>query len=157
VSHASDEVLMREAITLARKAAAAGEVPVGCVVELGGKVIGQGENRTIRDSDPTAHAEIIALREAAGAFGDYRLEGAKLVCTVEPCLMCLGAILHARIAEVVYGVAEPKFGALESRFQLGGHERLRKTTFRGGVLAEEIAPLMSAFFATLRGGEANSQ
>jgi len=144
---------MREAIVLAHHAAAAREVPVGCVVELGGEIIGRGENRTIRDRDPAAHAEIIALRQAAGALGDYRLETARLVCTVEPCLMCLGAILHARVAEVVYGVSEPKFGALESRFALKDHERLRKTVVRGGVLADEIAPMLSAFFDALRGSE----
>ena len=148
---------MREALALARKAAVTGEVPVGCVVELSGDIIGRGENRTIRDRDPSAHAEINALREAASAFGDYRLENARLVCTAEPCLMCLGAILHARVAEVVYGVAEPKFGALESRFALKDHERLRKMSFRSGVLAEEILPLMSAFFASLRSGKRGSQ
>ncbi len=143
---------MDEAIALAREAAAAGEVPVGCVVELDGKTIGRGQNRTRRDSDPTAHAEMVALREAAAYRGDARLEGARLFVTVEPCLMCLGAILLARISEVYYGNVELKFGAVTSRFSLGGHERLRKVTFRRGLRQEECRVLLSDFFADLRKG-----
>ena len=141
---------MREAIALAREAATAGEVPIGCVVELGGRVIGRGANRTLRDRDPTAHAEILALREAGAAAGDFRLEGARLAVTVEPCLMCVGAILIARISEVHFGIPEPKFGAVDSRFALREHPRLRHTCFLGGYCADEIAEMMRGFFASIR-------
>ncbi len=145
-----EEKLMDEALALAREAAAAGEVPVGCVIELNGEVIGRGANCTVRNSDPTAHAEMVALREAATKFGDHRLEGARLFVTVEPCLMCLGAILLARIAEVYYGTDEPKFGAVTSRFALAEHERFRKVGFHGGLLANEAKELMAEFFERLR-------
>jgi len=141
---------MREAIALAREAAAAGEVPIGCVVELDGAITGRGANRTLRDSDPTAHAEILALREAGAAAGDFRLEGARLAVTVEPCLMCVGAILIARISEVYFGIPEPKFGAVDSRFALREHPRLRHTRFLGGYFSDEIAEMMRDFFANLR-------
>lgn len=146
----SPEEMMREAIALARDAATAGEVPIGCVVELDGKLIGRGANRTLRDHDATAHAEILALREAGAAFGDFRLEGARLAVTVEPCLMCVGAILIARVAEVYFGIPEPKFGAVDSRFVLRGHPRLRRTRFIGGYFSEEIAAMMREFFEHLR-------
>jgi len=146
----SDAEFMREALALAREAAAAGEVPVGCVIELDGEVVARGTNRTLRDADPTAHAEMVALRAAAQHCGDFRLEGARLFVTVEPCLMCLGAILLARIAAVHYGCAEPKSGAVTSRFQLAGHERLRKLAVHRGLLEEECCSLLSEFFADLR-------
>jgi len=150
-----EEELMGKAIALAREAAAAGEVPVGCVIELNGEVIVRGANRTVRDSDPTAHAEMVALREAATKFGDHRLEGARLFVTVEPCLMCLGAILLARITDVYYGADEPKFGAVTSRFALAKHERFRKVRFHGGLMADEAKELLADFFERLRaeGGE----
>jgi len=151
---ARDQELMTQAIELAREAAAAGEVPVGCVIELDGEVIGRGANSTVRDSDPTAHAEMIALREAAAKFGDHRLEGARLFVTIEPCLMCLGAILLARITDVYYGADEPKFGAVSSRFTLAEHERLHKVIFHGGLMADEAKELLAEFFERLRAGDA---
>ncbi len=141
---------MGRALELARQALVAEEVPVGAVVVLGGEVVGEGENRTRRDSDPTAHAEVVALREAARHQGDFRLEGATLYVTVEPCLMCLGAILIARISRLVYGCPEPKFGALRSRFKLAGHERFRRLAMVGGVGEEESRSLLRAFFEGLR-------
>jgi tRNA(adenine34) deaminase len=141
---------MGEALSLAREAAAAGEVPVGCIIELDGEIIGRGANRTLRDSDPTAHAEMVALRAASAKFGDHRLEGARLFVTVEPCLMCLGAIMLARITDVYYGADEPKFGAVSSRFALAKHERFRKVSFHGGLLADEAKELMAEFFERLR-------
>jgi tRNA(adenine34) deaminase len=151
---AREEELMMQTIELAREAAAAGEVPVGCVIELDGEVVGRGANRTVRDSDPTAHAEMVALREAAAKFGDHRLEGARLFVTVEPCLMCLGAIMLARISDVYYGADEPKFGAVSSRFSLAQHERLRKVSFHGGIIADEAKELLAKFFERLRAGDA---
>jgi tRNA(adenine34) deaminase len=142
--------LMGEALDIAREAGEAGEVPVGCVVEMGGHVIGRGANCTVREKDPTAHAEIVALRRAAAHAGDFRLEGARLFVTVEPCLMCLGAIMLARISAVFFGAPEPKFGAVSSRFALGEHDRLRKIAFQGGLRAAEAQELMSRFFQGLR-------
>ena len=105
---------MRQALTLADAAGASGEVPVGAVVVADGRIVGRGANRPIASHDPTAHAEIVALRDAAAATSNYRLSGATLYVTIEPCLMCVGAIVHARIGTVVYGAPEPKAGALES-------------------------------------------
>jgi tRNA(adenine34) deaminase len=155
VTRRNPKELMDEALALAREASAAGEVPVGCIIELDGEIIGRGANRTVRDSDPTAHAEMVALRAAAAKFGDHRLEGARLFVTVEPCLMCLGAILLAHISEVYYGADEPKFGAVSSRFALAKHERFRKVSFHGGLMANEAKELMAEFFERLRaeGGE----
>lgn len=141
---------MGQALDIAREAGEAGEVPVGCVIELDGHVIGRGANRTRQDKDPTAHAEILALRQAAAHTGDFRLENARLFVTLEPCLMCLGAILIARISWVYFGAPEPKFGALKSRFPLMKHERFRKITFRGGLRMDEACELVSKFFADLR-------
>ncbi|MGD9902628.1 MAG: tRNA adenosine(34) deaminase TadA [Vicinamibacterales bacterium] len=145
------DALMREALTLAHAAAAAGEVPVGAVVALGGTVVGRGHNQPIAAHDPTAHAEIVALRDAARAVGNYRLTGATLVVTVEPCLMCVGAMVHARIGTVVYGAAEPKGGALGST--IAAHE-LPSLNHRleavGGVLEPECREVMQAFFRARR-------
>lgn len=146
------EALMREALALAHTAAAAGEVPVGAVVAVDGVVVGRGHNQPIAAHDPTAHAEIVALREAARAVGNYRLTGASLVVTVEPCLMCVGAMVHARVATVVYGAPEPKAGALGST--IAAHElpslnhRLQAV---GGVLEAECREVMQAFFRARRG------
>ncbi len=112
------ELLMRRALELAREAARAGEVPVGAVVEIDGRIAGEGWNQPIGTSDPTAHAEIVAIRAAARAIGNYRLTGATLCVTVEPCAMCVGAIVHARIGTLVYGAAEPKTGAVRSTMKL---------------------------------------
>src|SRR5947208_2771809 len=110
----SDESFMREALALAGDAAAAGEVPVGAVVVKDGRVVGRGYNRPISSADPTAHAEIVAMREAAAALGNYRLTGCELYVTLEPCVMCVGAMAHARISRVVYGASDPKTGACGS-------------------------------------------
>ena len=142
---------MREALDLADRAAAAGEVPVGAVVVKGGEVIGRGHNHPIAAHDPTAHAEVVALREAAAALGNYRLTGATLYVTVEPCLMCVGAMVHARIGLVVFGVPEPKAGALQSMTRAhelpGLNHRLDAL---GGVLADESRALLQAFFQSRR-------
>ena len=143
---------MREALDLADTAAARGEVPVGClVVSSGGDVLGRGFNLRETDADPTAHAEIIAMREAARSLSSWRLEGATLYVTLEPCVMCAGAIVNARIARVVYGADDAKAGALATLFTIGEDTRLnhRFPTTRG-VLAEECAARLKAFFAALR-------
>ena len=141
---------MRLAINEAQFAGQAGEVPIGAIVVLDGIVIGKGTNRTRRDGVVHAHAEITALAEAERNTGDFRLDGAILYVTVEPCLMCLGAIYQARIARVVYGAEEPKFGALCSRFDLAEHPTLRRLQFEGGLMAEETAALLGDFFKNLR-------
>jgi tRNA(adenine34) deaminase len=130
---------MRRALELARKAAEDGEVPVGALVVLDGKVAGEGWNRPISASDPTAHAEIQALRAAAASMKNYRLTGATLYVTLEPCAMCLGAMFHARIARAVYGATDPKKLVLKNEVQV-----------EGGVLAQECGALLSAFFASRR-------
>jgi len=135
----NDEVFMRRALELARRAAQEGEVPVGAVVVLDGKVIGEGWNRPIAACDPTAHAEVQALRAAATAARNYRLTGSTLYVTLEPCDMCLGAMFHARVARTVYGAADPKKQVLRSQ-----------VTVEGGVLAEDCGTLLSAFFAAKR-------
>ncbi len=136
---ADDESFMRQALELAKRAAAEGEVPVGAVVVHEGRVIGEGWNRPIASSDPTAHAEIQAMRAAAQALKNYRLAGATLYVTLEPCEMCLGAMFHARIARAVFGAADPKKKILKSQ-----------TVVEGGVLAEQCGGLLSGFFAARR-------
>ena len=135
----SDEHFMRRALELARQAQAENEVPVGAVVVLDGKIVGEGWNRPISANDPTAHAEIQALRAAAGAMKNYRLPGATLYVTLEPCEMCLGAMFHARIARTVFGATDPKKKVLKSQ-----------TVVEGGVLADECGSLLSGFFAARR-------
>ena len=135
----NDEVFMRRALELARRATQEGEVPVGAVVVLDGEVIGEGWNRPIAAFDPTAHAEVQALRAAATAERNYRLTGATLYVTLEPCDMCLGAMFHARVARVVFGATDPKKLVLKSQVEV-----------QGGVLAEECGALLSAFFAAKR-------
>jgi tRNA(adenine34) deaminase len=147
-----DAAWMALALEQARLAGAQGEVPVGAVVVVAGELVGAGANRTRRDGVIHAHAELVALAQAEQHFGDYRLDGAELFVTVEPCLMCLGAIHQARVMRVVYGTAEPKFGAL-SRFGLGSHFALRRLTITGGVMAEQAAALLGDFFAGLREGK----
>jgi tRNA(adenine34) deaminase len=136
---ATDESFMQRALELARRAAAEGEVPVGCVVVHEGQVIGEGWNRPIACADPTAHAEIQAMRAAAQALNNYRLTGATLYVTLEPCEMCLGAMFHARIARAVYGAADPKKKVLKPQ-----------TVVQGGLLAEESGALLTRFFADRR-------
>jgi tRNA(adenine34) deaminase len=143
---------MGEAIALAREAGARGEVPVGAVVVRDGAVIGRGGNAPIAASDPTAHAEIAAMRDAGRALGNYRLPGASLYVTIEPCAMCAGAILHARIARVVFGARDPKTGACGSVVDLFAEPRLNHhATVVEGVRADECGALLSAFFAARRG------
>ena len=143
---------MREALALAGEAAGAGEVPVGAVVVKDGRVIGRGYNRPISSADPTAHAEIVALREAAKAEGNYRLTGCELYVTLEPCAMCVGAMVHARIARVVFGARDPKTGACGSIVDLPaiGHWN-HHGVFTGGLLEDECGALLRAFFAARRG------
>jgi tRNA(adenine34) deaminase len=142
---------MRAALEQARLAAAAGEVPVGAVVVLNGAVVGAGHNRPISSQDPTAHAEIVAMRAAAQALGNYRLTGATLYVTVEPCLMCVGAMVHARIAELVFGTPEPKAGAIESTQRAHEHPALNhRLTVVSGVLAGECGDIMRQFFEKVR-------
>ena len=143
---------MRFALEEARRAAEAGEVPVGAVVVLDGQVIGAGHNQPISSHDPTAHAEIVAMRAAARAIGNYRLTGASLYVTVEPCLMCVGAMVHARIGELVFGATEPKAGAIESTQRAHEHAALNhRFTVVSGVLAAECRDVMQQFFQQRRG------
>ena len=146
-----DEYFMREALSLARSAECLGEVPVGAVVVRDGIIIGRGFNSPIGESDPTAHAEMAALRDAARNVGNYRLPGCELFVTLEPCAMCAGAILHARIARVVYGARDPKTGVHGSVVDLFAIERLNHhTVVSGGVLAQECSRLLSDFFSGRR-------
>ena len=144
---------MRLALAEARKAEAAGEVPIGAIVVLDGLVIGAGFNQPISASDPTAHAEIVAMRAAAARLGNYRLTGSTLHVTVEPCLMCVGAMVHARVGTVVYGAAEPKAGAITSMTRAhelpGLNHRLQ---VQSCVLEEECREIMQVFFRSRRGG-----
>jgi tRNA(adenine34) deaminase len=143
---------MREAIALARAAEAAGEVPVGAVVELGGEIVGRGANSPIRLKDPTAHSEILALRDAAARLGNYRLENATLYCTLEPCVMCAGALVAARIQRVVFGARDLRFGGIRSKFQLADSDLLNhKVEIVEGVLAVECVELLRSFFEARRG------
>jgi len=140
------------ALEEARGASAEGEVPVGAVVVLDGRVIGRGHNRPIATMDPTAHAEILALRQAARAVENYRLAGATLYVTVEPCPMCCGAALHARVARVVFGAPDPKAGAARSLYRLLEDPRMNhEVAVTGGVRSEECAALLREFFRARRG------
>ena len=147
----NDDFFMREAISLARSAECLGEVPVGAVVVRHGEIVGRGFNSPIGESDPTAHAEIAALRDASRRLENYRLPGCELFVTLEPCAMCAGAILHARIARVVYGARDLKTGVHGSVVDLFAVERLNHhTEVVGGILAEECGRLLSDFFAGRR-------
>lgn len=142
---------MRQALAEADRAAARDEVPVGAVVVVGGQVVGRGHNQPVSSHDPTAHAEIVALRDAAATLGNYRLTGATLYVTVEPCLMCIGAAVHARIETLVYGAAEPRAGAVESRQRAYEHPSLNhRITIVSGVLAAECRARMVSFFEARR-------
>ena len=147
----SDDEFMREALHLAEAARSAGEVPVGAVVVHDGRVVGRGFNAPISGQDPTAHAEIRALRDAAAALGNYRLTDCSLYVTLEPCLMCSGAIMHARIARLVFGANDPKTGACGSVIDAFAEQRLNHhTAVQGGVLAGECGSLLTAFFRERR-------
>lgn len=143
---------MREALEQARQAGACGEVPVGAVVVLDGQIVGRGFNQPIGRHDPTAHAEVMALRDAAQRLGNYRLPGCELYVTLEPCAMCSGAIMHARIRRVVFGARDPKTGVAGSVIDLFEEARLNHhATIEGGLMADECGGMLSAFFAARRG------
>jgi tRNA(adenine34) deaminase len=147
----TEEMFMRAALELAEQAAAAGEVPVGAVVVSNGEIVGRGYNHPIAAHDPTAHAEIVALRDAAQRFGNYRLGGCDLYVTLEPCIMCAGAILHARIARLMYGAHDPKTGACGSVANPFLDKRLNhQTLVSGGLLQPESAAMLQQFFAARR-------
>ena len=142
---------LRAAIAEAQSAEASGEVPVGAIIVHNGEIIGRGQNRVLRDSDPTAHAEIVALRAAGQALEIYRLEDCTLYATLEPCAMCAGAILHARIARLVYAAPDPKAGACGSVLSVMNHPQLNhKVEVVSGLLAEECGALLTNFFRSRR-------
>ena len=148
----SDEIWMEEALRAAQRALAVGEVPVGAIVVCDGKVIGRGWNRNLTDSDPTAHAEIIALREAGATVGNHRLGDCVLFATIEPCAMCAGALVHARIKRLVYGADDPKAGAVDSVLKVINHPELNhRMEVTKGVLAGRCAEMLQAFFREKRG------
>lgn len=147
----NDELWMEEALRCARRALEAGEVPVGAVVVCDGRIVGRGWNRNIADSDPSAHAEVVAMREAGGAIGNHRLEGCDLFVTIEPCAMCAGAMVHARIQRLVYGADDPKAGAVHSALAVVNHPQVNhKIEVRGGVLAGRSAEVLQMFFRSRR-------
>ena len=147
---------MGAALALAREARERNEVPVGAVVVIDGEIAGRGHNRPLGSNDPTAHAEIVAIREAAARLGNYRLTGATLYVTIEPCQMCVGAMIHARIARLVYGAPEPKAGAIESAMQAHEHPSLNhRLAVTGRVLEDECRDVMQAFFKGRRRGESS--
>ena len=148
----SHDAVMREAIALAGRAALQGEVPIGAVVvAASGEIVGRGYNQPVATHDPTAHAEIVALRDAAARTGNYRLTGATLYVTVEPCLMCVGALVHARIGTLVYGASEPRAGAIESTQRAHEHPALNhRMVVVSGVLAAECGDLVRRFFQERR-------
>lgn len=147
----TDGDYMRLAVAAAQAAAERGEVPVGAVVVFEDRVVARGGNRTISDCDPSAHAEIVAIREAARALGNYRLPGTTLYVTVEPCAMCAGALIQARVARLVYGCDDPKGGAARSCFAVFDHPALNhRVQVQSGVLAEECAAALQSFFASRR-------
>jgi tRNA(adenine34) deaminase len=146
-----DELLMQAALVEARAAAEAGEVPIGAVAVIGGEIVARGQNRVLRDVDPTAHAEIVAMRAAARAIGNYRLVDCELYVTLEPCAMCAGAMIHARLGRLVYGAADPKAGAAGSVLGVLNHPQLNhQMTVAGGLLAEECGGLLRGFFRERR-------
>lgn len=147
----SDLEAMQAALAEAQAAGAAGEVPIGAVAVVNGEVVARGQNRVLRDNEPTAHAEIVALRAAAKALGNYRLNGVTLYVTLEPCAMCAGAMIHARIDRLVYAAADPKAGAAGSVLDVLNHPRLNhQMAVEQGILAEESAELLRTFFRERR-------
>jgi tRNA(adenine34) deaminase len=151
LTYTTDEPFMRIALEVAGRGREAGEVPVGALVVLDGAVVGEGFNQPIGSRDPTAHAEIVAMRQAAQRIGNYRLTGAALYVTIEPCMMCVGAMVHARIARLVYGAPEPKAGAIESAMRAHEHPSLNhRIEVTSHVLEAECRAAMQAFFADRR-------
>jgi len=144
---------MREALALAAAAGRAGEVPIGAIVVQDGVIIGRGHNQPVSSQDPTAHAEIVALRDAARTVGNYRLPGATMYVTIEPCLMCVGALVHARLAKVVFGAPEPKAGAVVSTQRAHEHPALNhRLDVMGGILEDECRAVVQEFFRARRPG-----
>lgn len=151
VASAEDKKWMSEALALAREAEKTGEVPVGAVVVRDGEIIGRGANRSLADHDPTGHAEMLALRQAGHALKNYRLEGCELFVTIEPCAMCAGALVHARVGRLIYGADDPKAGAVHSALQVVNHPQLNhKMQVTGGVLGQECSELLQSFFRARR-------
>ncbi len=153
-----DAVFMSHALALAREAASAGEIPVGAVVVVRGVIVGRGFDQREITSDPTAHAEVVALREATARCGTWRLTGAQLFVTLEPCVLCMGAVLAARVDQVIYGAASPKSGAVESLLSLAdipGYNH--RVVVRRGVLADESSALLATFFEKLRSRRASGK
>ncbi len=151
MDRATAEYWMREALVEAAKADAEGEVPVGAILLINEKIVGRGHNHSIRSHDPSAHAEILALRHGAHNLRNYRLPGSILVVTVEPCVMCVGAMIHARVELLVYGAADTKAGAVDSHFHLGDAEILNhRIQVISGILGEECGSLLKAFFQSRR-------
>jgi tRNA(adenine34) deaminase len=147
----ADSTWMREAIAEARAAADAGEVPIGAVIVHEGEIIARGQNRVLRDSDPTSHAEIVAMRAAAQFLNNYRLPGCELYVTLEPCAMCAGAMIHARLARLVYAADDPKAGAVTSVLQVLNHPRLNhQMEVESGLLGDEAGELLREFFRQRR-------
>jgi tRNA(adenine34) deaminase len=147
----TDELFMEEALRAAQRALEAGEVPVGAVVVCSGKIVGRGNNRNIADSDPSAHAEIVALREAGAALSNHRLEDCELFVTIEPCAMCAGALVQARLKRLIYGADDPKAGAIHSVMQVLNHPSLNhRMEIRAGVLAGRSAEILQEFFRSRR-------
>ncbi len=151
MSHPQAELWMQAALAEARAAEASGEVPVGAVIIANGEILARGQNRVLRDTDPTAHAEMVALRAAAAALGNYRLTGCELYVTLEPCAMCAGAMVHARLERLVYGASDPKAGAAGSVLAVVNHPQLNhQIEVTGGVLAEECGTMLREFFRARR-------
>jgi len=147
----SDEFWMEEALRAAQRALEAGDVPVGAVVVCGDEIIGRGWNRNLADTDPTAHAEIVALRQASANLGNHRLGDCSLFATIEPCAMCAGALVHARLRRLVYGADDPKAGAIHSVMEVLNHPQLNhRMEVRGGVLAGRCAEVLQTFFRNRR-------
>src|SRR5579871_2685459 len=153
-----DDLWMELAIEQARLAEKSGEVPVGAVLIKDGMLLAKGHNRNLLDSDPTAHAEIVVLREAAAKIGNYRLGGCELFVTIEPCSMCAGAVMHARLDRVIYGAGDPKAGAAGSVLQILNHPKLNHTLeVRPGVLAEKCSDILKTFFQSRRKAQEQTQ
>jgi tRNA(adenine34) deaminase len=147
----SQEVFMREALTLAREAAESGEAPVGAIVVAAGEIVGRGRNSPVSDVDPTAHAEMLALRDAARTLGNYRLEDTTLYTTLEPCVMCAGALVAARVRTLVFGARDLRFGGVRSKFRLADSDVLNhRVEIVEGVLGAECVELIQQFFITKR-------
>ena len=147
----SDDAWMESALAEAAQAEAAGEVPVGAVIVCNGRIVGRGANRSLTDSDPTAHAEVVALRQAAQALGNHRLGDCEMFVTIEPCAMCAGALVHARLKRLVYGADDPKAGAVRSVLQVLNHPSLNhQMEVTSGVLADRCGELLQTFFRSRR-------